>query len=107
MSTIDRILTLAKEKGIKQSFLNNLIGGYRGKITDWKNGKSSPSNKDLEIIAEFFGVSTDYLLGKTDDPITPTKEQKDEFAELLQDCSVSEQELIKNYIRFVKSQRGK
>lgn len=66
MVTIDRILQLAKERGIKQTYLNSLIGGYRGKITDWKNGKSTPNENELKIIADYFNVSVDYLKGKTD-----------------------------------------
>lgn len=37
---------------------------------------------------------------------SPTQEQRDEFTELLEDCSSSEMELIKSYIKFVKSQRS-
>ncbi|MDF2485687.1 MAG: helix-turn-helix protein [Herbinix sp.] len=34
-------------------------------FTDWKNGKSSPKNEKLKLIADFFGVSVDYLSGNT------------------------------------------
>lgn len=53
----EEILSIAKEKGIKISFLNDLIGGYRGKLTDWKNGKTSLTETELSTI-------TNYLLGK-------------------------------------------
>ena len=39
----EEILTLVDEKGIKLSHLNSLIGGYRGKLTDWKKGKTTLS----------------------------------------------------------------
>ena len=75
--TVERILDLAKKKGVKQSFLSDLIGGYRGKITDWKNGKSKPSSKDLELISDFFGVSVNYLLtGKNDKQADKNTEQE-------------------------------
>ncbi len=54
--TKEKILTLAKEKGIKLSFLNNLIGGYRGKMTDWKNGKTTLTNEELTILTEYLSV---------------------------------------------------
>lgn len=54
----DEIFKLVKEKGIKISYLNNLIGGYRGKLTDWKNGKTSLTNDELKVIS-------DYLLENT------------------------------------------
>ena len=34
---------------------------------------------------------------------SPTQEQRDEFTELLEDCSSSEKELIKSYIKFVSN----
>ena len=34
-----------------------------GSITKWKNG-SNPSGKTLQKIADYFGVTVDYLLGK-------------------------------------------
>jgi len=54
--TKEEILSLVKEKGIKLSFLNDLIHGYRGKMTDWKNGKTTLSDTELKTI-------TNYLLG--------------------------------------------
>lgn len=54
--TKGEILTLAKEKGIKLSYLNNLIGGYRGKMTDWKKGKTTLTNEELTILTEYLSV---------------------------------------------------
>lgn len=51
----DEILTLSKQKGIKLSFLNSLINGYRGKLTEWKNNKTTLTENEIKII-------TDYLL---------------------------------------------
>lgn len=53
------ILSLVKQKGVKLSYLNNLIGGYRGKLTDWKNNKTSLTENEINII-------TNYLLGNDD-----------------------------------------
>lgn len=32
-------------------------------FTDWKNGRSTPKNEKLQKIAEYFGVTIDYLMG--------------------------------------------
>jgi len=32
-------------------------------FTDWKNGKSSPKGEKLQKIADYFGVTVDYLMG--------------------------------------------
>ena len=71
--TKDEILTLAKEKGIKLSHLNSLINGYRGKLTDWKNGKTSLTESELRIIS-------DYLLGTEPKPSTAVTDDDLKFA---------------------------
>ncbi len=53
----DEILSIAKQNGIKISYLNKLIGGYRGKLTDWKNGKTTLTESELEVL-------TNYILEK-------------------------------------------
>ena len=59
------VLNLIEERGVKQAFVEGLIDSYRGKLTEWKKGKSSPTIPELTTIAGFFGVSVDYLLGNT------------------------------------------
>lgn len=54
--TKDKVLTLAKENGIKLSHLNNLIGGYRGKMFEWKKGKTTLTNEELTILTEYLSV---------------------------------------------------
>ena len=61
------ILNLAKEKGVKLSYLNSLIGGYRGKLTDWKNGKTTLTDAELDTISN-------YLLGNETSGTKPTDE---------------------------------
>lgn len=37
-------------------------------FTDWKKGKSKPKYEKLKVIADYLGVSIDYLLGKSETP---------------------------------------
>ena len=64
----ERFTQLRKELGLTQEQLAEKLGmGYtRTAISAWEVGRNEPSNSDTVKIAEFFGVSTDYLLGKTD-----------------------------------------
>lgn len=64
----ERLTQLRKELGLTQEQLAEKLGmGYtRTAISAWEVGRNEPSNSDTVKIAEFFGVSTDYLLGKTD-----------------------------------------
>ena len=96
-----------KERGIKQGFIADLIGSYSTVVTDWKRGRSAPSQKDLEVLADFFNTPLNYLTGESDDPghaPEPPEKQKKLLAEA---NSLSDAELEKalEYIQFLKSQR--
>ena len=54
-----------KEKGITAKKLSEDTGISQGNISDWKSGRSKPSGDKLIVIANYFNVSVDYLLGTT------------------------------------------
>lgn len=58
----ERIFNLLKEKGITQTVLAEKIGVRQATISDWKRKKTTPSADTIGLIAEFLGVSTDYLI---------------------------------------------
>lgn len=64
--TFERIKELAKSRGITLGALEEKLGLSRNSIYTIKNKK--PSAERLQLIADYFNVSTDYLLGRTDNP---------------------------------------
>jgi len=68
MTTNEKIFKLLKEKGVTQYRLAKDLDISDGLVGDWKRGKSSPTSERLVKLAIYFGVSTDYLLGLTDNP---------------------------------------
>lgn len=59
----ERFADLCKEIGETPNSVAKILGISSGSITAWKNG-TEPRNKTLSNIADYFGVTTDYLLGK-------------------------------------------
>lgn len=49
---------VSKDTGISESLISN-----------WKSGRQLPKYDSLIILADYFNVSGDYLLGRTDDPV--------------------------------------
>lgn len=45
-----------------------VLGTNRGTISAWKTNRTTPRTEYLVNIADSYGVSTDYLLCRTDDP---------------------------------------
>ena len=64
----ERIKALRRENRMTQEALGKIIGVGPDSIYIYEKGKAYPEVRNLVILADFFGVSTDYLLGRTDDP---------------------------------------
>jgi transcriptional regulator with XRE-family HTH domain len=94
-NAVDKVLRLAKEKGVKQSFLADLIGGYSSKLTEWKNGKSTPTEEEIRTLADFFGVSLSYFLGEVEDGMI-TSDEAVAMAEIVGDHAKMNQYSAKN-----------
>lgn len=74
MSTIDKIILLLDKSGKSQKEFADFLGITKNAITDWKSGRIKSYRKYIPKIAEFFDVSTDYLL--SDDMNTSTQESE-------------------------------
>ena len=66
IKTFDRIKELAQKQGLSINLLEEKLGYSRNTIYNLKNSK--PSTERISEIADYFNVSTDYLLGRTDNP---------------------------------------
>lgn len=60
----ENIRRLRQERGLCQEELGRRIGASKQSVSNWENGNITPSIDLLLRLADFFGVSTDYLLGR-------------------------------------------
>lgn len=112
MTVYEKIDDLRKKQGITLTYLNEIIGGYRGKLTEVKNAKTTLTVQELKIIAGALHTTTDYLLGNTDDP-RPADGQKEnpptESQRILESVNSSENvdlllHIIKNEASLTREQ---
>lgn len=61
-----RLKTLREERGLSQQSLAKEIGVSQKAIDFWERGINEPKASYLIKLAEYFGVSVDYLLGRTE-----------------------------------------
>ena len=61
--------------GMSQKEIAITLGVSGPTVSDWENGKKTPSGKNLVSLSNLFGVSTDYLLGNDNSP-RPLTERK-------------------------------
>lgn len=58
----ENYLKLKALKGCKDSDVAKATGITKSTFSDWKNGRSTPKNDKLRKIANYFGVSLEYLM---------------------------------------------
>ena len=64
----ERMRELRCKHGMTQAAVGELIGTKQDSVSTYERGKNYPEVRNLIILADYFGVSTDYLLGRTDNP---------------------------------------
>lgn len=77
MSLFERVSELAKKQGKSLNRVAEDNGLSKNAIYQWRT--SSPKAETLELIANYFHVSTDYLLGRTDNPHMGMSEKQKEM----------------------------
>lgn len=77
MTVFERIEELRKSTGISQGKLEKELGFSNGSISKWKN--STPKSDRLQKLADYFGVSVEYLMtGKENESSDPGLTARDE-----------------------------
>jgi phage repressor protein len=71
--TFEKVRELARKKGLSLNQVEEKLGYSKNTLYSLKRQKVS--SERLQEIADYFNVSTDYLLGRTDNPAIADKEQ--------------------------------
>ena len=70
---MNNIKSARERAGISQKELAVSMGVAQPTVSNWESGERMPMGKNLTKLAELLGCSTDYLLGKTDNPTGSAK----------------------------------
>ena len=97
---VERIMGLIEEKQCTNKALADYIGVKPSLICDWKSGRATSCHKYIVPISKFFGVSADYILGKT--PIR-TGSKWDALIEQYQLCDDDKQELVNRLLGLTRT----
>ena len=112
MDFIDRFDTLCAEKGRSPTAVGEELGFARSAVSRWRKGTAKPNFGSLTLVADYFNVSTDYLLGKTDIKNPPNQQEPEEIAKVALfggDSEVTEEmwQEVKDYVEYVKTKHFK
>lgn len=108
---MNRLKFLREEKGLFQKDIAKLLNVSVPAVNQYESGKRDMSTDTLIILSEYFGVTTDYLLGKTDIK-NPGQQIDDVLNEAMIGMSKEEYEAlnetqkkqIRDFAIFVKNQ---
>ena len=104
MEVLHKITQLLKENHKRQIDLTDYLGISKNAFTNCKIGDNASYMKYLPKIADFFGVSVDYLLGRE----TPTTENNFTYAlynELAHDLSKEQIQELKQFADFLRNKK--
>lgn len=80
---------LLKQRGVTAYKVSKATGIASSTFSDWKNGRSTPKQDKLQKIADYFGVSVDYL-------VTGKEKQGDEKYYVNDETAAMAQKLFEN-----------
>jgi transcriptional regulator with XRE-family HTH domain len=81
-----RLSQLRKSHKLSQYDLADRLSFSRGQIANYEQGQRQPDYETLQKLADFFDVSTDYLLGRTNDPSSSSEvDELDEIKKIIND----------------------
>ena len=63
-----RLKQFRKTAGLNQAQMAQILAVSQTQVSNYENGNDGPSIEKLTTIADYFGVSIDYLVGRSDDP---------------------------------------
>ncbi|MGE5630248.1 MAG: helix-turn-helix domain-containing protein [Caulobacteraceae bacterium] len=89
-----RLRELRQSKGITQNELGSVLGVGKTTISQYESETRKPDSIMLQSIADYFNVTVDFLLGRTDNPNTVILEG-DQIPEELRNVDVELIEVIK------------
>ncbi len=103
---IDRIKTLCSERGLNLTSLERDLGLGKSTIRKWD--KNAPSIDKVMQVADFFGVSVDYLIGRSDERTLDAEPNAEEweFLETYSKAKASDKAAVRATLKVIDKLLG-
>ncbi|WP_315600630.1 helix-turn-helix transcriptional regulator [Abiotrophia defectiva] len=103
-----RIAQLRIARGMSQVDLAKALGVAQPTIANWEKGAKRPASAKLAKVAEYFNVSTDYLLGTNKDSEAPDLKEvlKSGLTYGGQELDASDLAIIEDVIKGMLKRKG-
>lgn len=79
----EKLQALRQKSGMSQDALAEKLNVSRQAVSRWERDETMPETEKVILIADLFGVTTDYLLRQTEKKTRPAVEQKKDWIDKL------------------------
>ncbi|MBQ3264258.1 MAG: helix-turn-helix transcriptional regulator [Ruminococcus sp.] len=100
----ERLQELRKDRGISQAEIAKILGVSHYTVSSYECNRSDPDDSLKVLLARFFDVSVDYLLGLTDEPYSYQRDKN--IIRIPQDFQEADIESVKDFIRFIRYKKS-
>jgi len=94
---------LRKNKKLPQRVIGDLLGLQKSTVSLWEMNKTEPNDIYKIILAKYYNVSVDYLVGLIDEEVCYYTESK--FLKYPDNMTDEEQTLINEFINYIYNRR--
>lgn len=92
---MNRLKECREKSGLSQKTVAASLKVAAPSVSNWESGKTNPTHENLEKLADLYGVSIDYLLGRDDTKTAPAVEPAEAAAP-------SREQMIDDIIRIYR-----
>ena len=112
----ERLKTLRLSRRLTLRKIGDAVGSSPQTLGNFENANKSPSLKMVMALADFFGVSVDYLLGRTNNPSLadrektteasgPASSDQENFYDALNGLRKKDIDKAMSYVAFLREQQ--
>ncbi|RKN85666.1 helix-turn-helix domain-containing protein [Paenibacillus ginsengarvi] len=98
----DRIAYLREKRGLTQEELSIKLGISRASLSHYETNRRQPDYETLRNIANFFDISLDYLLGRTNNPQTVLDRDIRDFVDSLE---LSDEKILEKFMLTIDGRK--
>ena len=103
---VERLKNLRNVQRISQKDFAQALNVSQQTVASWERGRTEPSNAALKRIADYFDVTTDYLLGRKETKGVLSKQQT-KLIDMYEGLNIDGQETLMNVLGSLNMTHGR
>jgi len=106
-----RLRECREKANLSQKYVALTLGVAAPSVANWERGKTNPAHENIVRLADLYGVSVDYLLGRTNEHHGLGEYTIDDIDFALsgeiRDLTEDEKQDVLDYVRFKRAQKAR